>query len=308
MIQLNHVTKLYGTVIGVNDITLTLKPGAYGLLGPNGSGKSTLLNLITGQLAPTLGDLRVLGSKPRNQPELSRRIGYCPGSEGLYSDVSGFEWVEYLLRLQGMTAADASGIAEETLITVGMQEAMHRPIASYSRGMRQRIKLAQALGHDPELLILDEPFNGLDPVGRHQMTQLLLKWVDRGKCLLLASHILYEVESITQSFLLISGGRLMASGTAEEVHRMLVDRPNEITMMTSQPHRLASLLADHELADTLKITDRQVTVATRHPSRLYAKLPAWVIDHGLEISEMHSADESLQALFNSLMKIHRGEL
>ena len=308
MIQFDHVTKLYGTVIGVNDVTLILEPGAYGLLGPNGSGKSTLLNLITGQLAPTMGSLRVLGGRPRNRPELCRRIGYCPGSAGLYSDVSGFEWVQYLLKLQGMRSVDATRAAEETLVTVGMFDAMHRPIASYSRGMRQRVKLAQALAHEPELLILDEPFNGLDPVARHKMTLLLRDWIARGKSLLLASHILYEVEAITQSFLLICGGRLLASGTAKEVRQMLANLPNEITLRTSDPHRLASLLAENHLADSLKITDHHVTVSTRHPGQIYSMLPAWAEDADLEILEMHSADESLQALFNSLMKIHRGEL
>jgi ABC-2 type transport system ATP-binding protein len=308
MIQFSHVTKLYGTVIGVNDITLNLGPGAYGLLGPNGSGKSTMLNLITGQLAPTMGRLRVLGDKPRNRPDLCRRIGYCPGSEGLYTDVSGFHWLQYLLKLQGLPTPDATRVAEETLATVGMLDAMHRPIASYSRGMRQRVKLAQALAHDPELLILDEPFNGLDPVARHEMTELLRDWIARGKSLVLASHILYEVESITQSFLLICGGRLLASGTAKEVNRMLADLPNEITLRTNQPHRLASMLVENQLADSLKIVDQRVTVSTRQPGRIYDVLPAWVEDCELEISEMHSADESLQALFNSLMKIHRGEL
>ena len=138
MIQLENVTKLYGRVIGVNDITLSLAPGAYGLLGPNGSGKTTLLNLITGQLKPTIGTVKVLGKSPRNNAQLSRRIGYCPGSDGLYATVSGYEWVRYLLQLQGLRATQATRAAEQALEIVGMREAMHRPIASYSRGMRQR--------------------------------------------------------------------------------------------------------------------------------------------------------------------------
>ena len=153
MIELRNVTKLYGRVIGVNDFTLTLGPGAYGLLGPNGSGKSTLLNLITGQLRPTLGTVRVMGESPRNNANLFRRLGYCPGSEGLYSNVSGFEWVKYLQQLQGMTAGDAEAAAARSLELVGMTPSMHRPISSYSRGMRQRTKVAQAIAHDPDFLI-----------------------------------------------------------------------------------------------------------------------------------------------------------
>lgn len=308
MIELSHVTKLYGTVIGVNDMTLSLPAGAYGLLGPNGSGKSTLLNLLTGQLRPTIGQVRVFGESPRNNAALFRRLGYCPGSEGLYANVSGYEWVRYLSQLQGMSASAATKAAQESLVIVGMKDAMHRAISSYSRGMRQRIKLAQAIAHDPDFLILDEPFNGLDPIGRHEMGSLLKEWIGQGKSLLLASHLLYEVESITDSFLLISGGRLLASGTAAEVHALLVDVPNEVTIRTNDPRRLASLLLEHEITDSLRIDQNQLVVSTRHPLKLYEQLPGWLAEKGISVEEMHSADESLQALFNSLLKIHRGEL
>jgi ABC-2 type transport system ATP-binding protein len=308
MIELRNVTKLYGRVIGVNDFTLTLEPGAYGLLGPNGSGKSTLLNLITGQLRPTLGTVRVLGESPRNNARLFRRMGYCPGSEGLYANVSGYEWVRYLLRLHGLSSQRATSAAGEALELVGMSHAMHRSIASYSRGMRQRTKLAQALAHDPELLILDEPFNGFDPVGRHELTCVLRDWIGFGKSLIFASHLLHEIESITQSFLLICGGRLLASGTAEEVHAMMAGLPNEVALRSTEPHALAALLLRERAADSVRVVDGCVTVATQHPARLYDRLPGWLAETGLEVTEMHSADESLQALFNSLMKMHRGEL
>lgn len=308
MIQLQNVTKLYGKVIGVNDITLSLDPGAYGLLGPNGSGKSTLLNLLTGQLKPTLGTVNVFGESPRNNDRLYRQTGYCPSSEGLYAAVSGFEWVRYLTQLQGMTRFDAAAAAERALTLVGMQEAMHREISGYSRGMRQRTKLAQAIAHDPDFLILDEPFHGLDPIGRHEMTVALRDWIQQGKSLLLASHILHEVELITQSFLLICGGRLLASGTAEEVHEMLVDLPNEITLRCQASHELAKRLVEHSLTDSLRINGDTVVVSTRHPSQLLSHLPAWTADGSLEITEVRSADESLQSLFTSLLRIHRGEL
>lgn len=308
MIELTHVTKLYGTVIGVNDMTLNLLSGAYGLLGPNGSGKSTLLNLLTGQLRPTIGRVRVFGESPRNNAELFRKLGYCPGSEGLYANVSGYDWVRYLTQLQGMNSSAAATAAKEALATVGMTESMHRPIASYSRGMRQRVKLAQAIAHNPDFLILDEPFNGLDPIGRHEMGSLLKQWIKEGKSLLLASHLLYEVESITESFLLISGGRLLASGTAAEVHALLVDVPNEITIRADDPRRLGSLLLEREITDSLRIEHDHLVLSTRHPGKLYEQLPAWLAESQVNVVEMHSADESLQALFNSLLKIHHGEL
>ena len=308
MIELQNVTKLYGKVIGVNDFTLTLEAGAYGLLGPNGSGKSTLLNLITGQLRPTLGTVRVLGESPRNNANLFRRLGYCPGSEGLYASVSAFDWVKYLQQLQGMTARQAAEAAEAALELVGMTQAMHRPISSYSRGMRQRTKLAQALAHDPDFLILDEPFNGLDPVGRHELTAVLRKWIGQGKSLLFASHLLHEIESLTQSFLLICGGRLLASGTAQDVHAMMVGLPNEVALRCNDPHQLAALLLRERAADSVRIEEGMLTVSTQQPGRLFEQLPGWLKASGLEVSEMHSADESLQELFNSLMKLHRGEL
>ncbi len=308
MIELTNVTKLYGKVIGVNDFTLSLGVGAYGLLGPNGSGKSTLLNLITGQLRPTQGTVRVLGESPCNNANLYRRLGYCPGGEGLYADVSALEWVKYLQQLQGMTAAQADAASKTALDLVGMSGAMYRPISTYSRGMRQRTKLAQAIAHDPDFLILDEPFNGLDPVGRHELTQVLLDWIGMGKSLLFASHLLHEIESITESFLLISGGRLLASGTAQEVHAMMQGLPNEITLRCSDPHRLGALLMQERVADSVRVVDGLLIVATPNPSRVFEPLPRWLAQTGLQVTEMHSADESLQALFNSLMKMHRGEL
>jgi ABC-2 type transport system ATP-binding protein len=264
------------------------------------------LNLITGQLKPTLGDLRVFGHSPRNNAALFRRLGYCPGSDGLYADVSGLEWVCYLQQLQGTVSARTAAI--QALETVGMREAMHRPINTYSRGMRQRTKLAQAIAHDPDFLILDEPFNGLDPVGRHEMTVALRRWIDQGKSLLLASHILHEVESITQSFLLICGGRLLASGTAQDVDEMLVDLPNQITLRSEQPFDLAVLLMKHQAGDSVTIDGQAVTLATRHASRLISSLPNWLAGSGISIGEVQSSDESLGELFNVLLKIHRGEV
>ena len=200
MIRFDSVTKMYGKVLGVNDITLELQPGAYGLLGPNGAGKSTLLNLLIGQLVPTRGSVEVLGLQPRNNPELMRRIGFCPGFEGMYSTVSALEWVTYLLEMQGRSHGEAKFRASECLETVGMQDGMRRPISTYSRGMRQRTKLAQAISHEPELLILDEPLSGLDPVGRAQMTDLLKSWIQQGRSIIIASHVLHEIEALTDSF------------------------------------------------------------------------------------------------------------
>ena len=308
LLRFSHVTKLYGNVIGVNDIDLTLPGGAYGLLGPNGSGKSTMLNLILGQLNPTIGSLRVFGEPPHNNQRLLGRIGYCPSNEGLYANVSAFEWVRYLMELHGMRRNDAKRATERALERVGMTYAMHREISGYSRGMRQRTKLAQAIAHEPALLILDEPFNGLDPIARNDITLLLQDWINQGRSLLMASHILHELECITDSFLLICGGRLLASGTSQEVRAMLVDLPNEILLRTSTPNELAQRMIRLGLVDSVKITDTRVAVATRSPIQLLSYLPAWGSDAQIDIQEVQSADESLQSLFSNLLRIHRGEL
>lgn len=313
LIRFNAVTKLYGKVLGVNDINLTLPAGAYGLLGPNGAGKSTLLNLLTGQLLPTRGTVRVLGQNPRNNPNLMRQIGYCPGFEGLYSSTTGLRWVSFLLEMHGISKITAETRARECLEMVGMREAQDRPISSYSRGMRQRTKLAQAIAHDPKILILDEPLSGLDPVGRAEMTGLLRQRLEAGGSLILASHVLHEIESITDSFLLISGGRLLASGTAEEVHELLFDLPVDVQIRCDNPRRLSALVMEHGLADSVSVTRGAdgtdiLHVATRRMADFSGHLPGWVANNELRIQEMRTSDGSLQSLFNSLMKIHRGEL
>lgn len=309
MIALDHVTKLYGPVIGVNDITLSLPQGAYGLIGPNGSGKTTLLNLVTGQLWPTLGKVRVFDAGPCNNPAVLRRLGVCPEHDVLYPDVTGLEWVTHLMRLHGFGRGEARRRAEATLDRLGMAHAMRRRMGGYSRGMRQRTKLAQAVAHDPELLILDEPLNGLDPVGRHEITALLVDWIRRGRGLLLASHMLHEVEAVTQSFLLICGGRLLASGSAEEVHTLLAEVPNEIRIRTSDASALARRLVEERAVESVRFADggETLVVATRSPTSLYARLPHWLEGTGIEVREVRSSDESLQALFNALMRIHRGD-
>jgi ABC-2 type transport system ATP-binding protein len=310
MIRFEDVTKLYKTVIGVNDVSLDLAPGAYGLLGPNGSGKTTFINLLIGQLRPTIGSVLVFDQDPWQRGELLRRIGICPAIDILLPNVTGLDWVQYLVRMHGFTAADAARRAEAALETVGMQHAMRRPIGSYSLGMRQRCKIAQAIAHEPELLILDEPFNGLDPVGRHELTSLFLRWIGEGKSFLLASHLLHEVEAVRPSFLLISGGRLLASGSPQEVHSMLADLPNEIHVRVDRPKELAARLWEVESVDSIRVDTQlnEVVISTRRPLVLSQHLPAIVSEGRFHVVEVRSGKESLHQLFTTLMRLHRGEV
>ena len=241
-----------------------------------------------------------------------RRIGFCPGFEGMYSSTNAVEWVTYLLEMQGFTRAKAMHRAIDCLEMTGMVEGMYRPISTYSRGMRQRTKLAQAIAHEPELLILDEPLSGLDPVGRSQMTDALRRWIDLGRSVIIATHVLHEVEALTQSFLLISGGRVLASGTAAEVHELLYKVPMEIQVRCSDGRDLAARLLRENLADAVRVSTlsqgETVNITTRNGAVLAERISVWVREDGLKIFEMKTADDSLQSLFNSLMKIHRGEL
>ncbi len=310
MIEFKNVTKLYKSVIGVNDISLNLEPGAYGLLGPNGSGKTTFINLITGQLKPTIGEVSVFGVTPTQDDSILRKIGLCPALEPFYHRLTGFQWVVYLTRLHGINAAEAKELAEQALENVGMSENMNRPISSYSLGMRQRCKLAQAMAHNPELLILDEPFNGLDPVGRIEMTDYLRGWIDNGRSLILASHVLHEVEAVHPRFLLISGGRLLASGSPTEVRELMTDCPHVFKIKSDDCQKLSGLLLQAINIDKIELDPKQQTVeiATREATLLYGVINDIVNDQHVKIFQISSSEDSLQELFTNLLKIHRGEL
>ena len=313
MIQLQEVTKLYKTVIGVNEVSLSLEPGTYGLLGPNGSGKTTLINLILGQLRPTLGKVTLFGKNPWTRDHLLRRVGLCPSLEVNYPRVTGFEWVKYLVQMHGFHAAEATKRAEAALEQVKLTYAMHRPMRSYSLGMRQRAKITQAVAHEPELLILDEPFNGLDPVGRNDVKEFLNNWKQKGKSLILASHILHEVEAVNPSFLLISGGRLLASGSPEDVRAILSDTPNTIMLRTDQPRRLLSciiklpMIEAGRLIESGKNEEPHLEIDTRSTASMLKALPQILKAESINVTEIQSADNSLKHLFTTLMRMHRGE-
>jgi len=309
MIELNHVTKMYGNVVGVNDLTITLPAAAYGLIGPNGAGKTTLINLLIGHLRPTIGSVHVFDATPSRDRRVLRQIGLCPATDVLYPNVSALEWVQYQVRLHGIARRECKRLAESALEKVGMSAVMHRLMGTYSLGMRQRTKIAQAIAHEPQLLILDEPYNGLDPVGRSDMTQMLKDWTEAGRGLLFASHVLQEIESITSSFLLIFGGRLLASGTATEIESLLAKTPQEIRIIGPDAAKLIQRFANVDWVDSLQLTDgrRELRVSLRDPTQLYREIASWIASDGLRIQRVSVADGNLAAIFESLLRHHRGE-
>jgi ABC-2 type transport system ATP-binding protein len=303
LLDCRSLTKIYGVVVGVNDVSLELEPGVHGLLGPNGAGKSTLIKLIMGQLRPTAGTIRVLGEDPWNNPGLLSRIGYCPEHDAFWSFQSAFEFVSTLARLSGLSSADAGAAARDALARVGAEEFWDRPISTYSKGMRQRTKLAQALVHDPDLLILDEPLSGTDPVGRREIMDIVASLGAEGKSVLVSSHVMHEVQAMTRRFLLIYGGRVLAAGDVQEIRRLLYEIPHRIRIACDRPRELARALAGEEVVDGVEFDagKGELWVTTREPRELFAVLPTCAVNVGVSVRELGSEDESLDAVFEYLV-------
>jgi ABC-2 type transport system ATP-binding protein len=305
MISIQHLTKLYGPVIGVNDVSVDLADGAHGLLGPNGAGKTTFLGLVTGQLRPTMGRVTVFGEPPFGNPRVLRRIGYCPAAELGDRTTTPRDWVRYLVRLSGFTAAEATAHADRALDQVGLAAASRRPLGTLSKGMRQRAKLAGAIAHDPDLLVLDEPFDGLDPVARHELVELVRSWA-KTRSLIVASHLLHEVESLDAGLAVILGGRLVASGTAAEIRGLVDALPAEVRVRCAEPQRFAEIACRVEGVAGVRFEAGVVIVSTSRPAALAEQAVARAAAEGLCVSEVVPADRSLEGIFTQLVRLHRG--
>ncbi|MFM7206046.1 MAG: ABC transporter ATP-binding protein [Planctomycetaceae bacterium] len=305
MIEIRNLTKFYGSVIGVNDVTVDLSAGAHGLLGPNGAGKTTFLGLVTGQLRPSMGCVRVFGMLPFGNPRVLRRVGYCPAADLGDRSSTPREWVTYLVRLSGFAASAAAARAEEALERVGLGEAAARPLATLSKGMRQRAKLAGAIAHDPDLLVLDEPFVGLDPVARHDLVEMVREW-SRSRSLIVASHLLHEVEALDAGLAVILGGRLVASGTAAEIRGLVDALPAEVRVRCSAPRRFAEIACGVGGVEGVRIEDGVVVVETRRPEGVLAEAVPRAVDEQLGVTEVVPADRSLEGIFGQLVRLHRG--
>ena len=303
IVQTENLSKWYGEVLGVNDVTLTIHPGITGLLGPNGAGKTSLLKLMTGQLKPNQGHITVLDQPVWNNVQLTRRIGYCPDIELAYQFMSGFEFIAFLATLSGYDKADVESRSLKVLETVDMLSAKDKPIGSYSKGMRQRIKLAQALVHEPELLFLDEPLTGLDPIGRRHILALLAELVEQGISMVVSSHILYEIEAMTETILLIHQGRILAEGTISDIRELIDEHPHKVYMRAAEPRRLAQICLPFE--DILSVTFGNevgdVVIETAKPDAFYARLPQILIENELNVSQLYSPDDNLSAVFKYLV-------
>ena len=303
IIEFDGVSKWYGNVIGLNKLTLHLPAGVTGLLGPNGAGKSTLLQLATGQLQPSQGTVRVLGQSVWDNPALNRLIGLCPEQDAFYEWMTGHDFVRTCARLSGMGRREATAAADRAMQLVGMTENMNRAVSGYSKGMRQRTKLAQALVHQPRVLFLDEPLTGTDPVARRDLIDVVRNLGAAGCSVVVSSHVLHEIQSLTTRIVLLHRGRLVAQGQVREIRDLIDKHPHRIVLICDKFRELASKLATCGDVDGIKFLDREsgLMVETRQPDAFYARLPALALSDGLALREVYSEDDNLEAVFKYLV-------
>jgi len=303
LVQADHVSKWYGQVSGLNDVTVAIPPGITGLLGPNGAGKSTFMKLMTGQLKPSQGTIRVLGEPIWGNPDIYSRIGFCPEQDAFYDRMTGFEWVNALVRLNGYSNADADAATKSALEKVDLLDAAGKKIGAYSKGMRQRVKLAQALVHDPDLLILDEPLTGMDPLMRRKTIRLIKDWARAGKHIIVSSHILHEIESMTSNILLINNGRILAEGNVHQIRDLIDTHPHTVFVRGADPRALARRFMAEDDVLSMKFEPGAVIVETSKPDSFYARLTELAASgEAGRIDEVQSPDDNLQAVFKYLVK------
>jgi ABC-2 type transport system ATP-binding protein len=303
LVQTEHVSKWYGQVSGLNDVTVSIPPGITGLLGPNGAGKSTFMKLMTGQLKPSQGTIRVLGEPIWGNPPIYARFGFCPEQDAFYDRMTGLEWVTALMRLNGVTDAEADAAARRAIEAVDLMEAADKKIGAYSKGMRQRIKLAQALVHDPELLILDEPLTGMDPLMRRKTIRLIKDWARAGRHIIVSSHILHEIESMTSNILLINNGRILAEGNVHQIRGLIDTHPHTVYVRGADPRALARRFLAEDDVLSMKFETDAVVVETSRPDHFYARLTELAATgEAGQIDEVQSPDDNLQAVFKYLVK------
>jgi ABC-2 type transport system ATP-binding protein len=303
VVAFHEVSKWYGNVIGINKLSLEIRPGVTGLLGPNGAGKSTLLQLATGQLRQSQGIIRVLGQPVWNNASLNRSIGLCPEQDAFYEWMTGWDFVHTCARLSGLTRRGAREGAARTIDAVGMTKHQARAVRGYSKGMRQRIKLAQSLVHDPEVLFLDEPLTGTDPVARRDLMDIIQRLGSEGKSVLVSSHVLHEVESLTPNIVLLNHGRLLAEGNVRQIRDLIDSHPHHIVLVSDAYRKIASRLVAWDDVEGVRVmtSDNSLMVETRAPDAFYSRLPALSLEDGMAIKAVYSDDDNLEAVFKYLV-------
>lgn len=301
VLSFDRVSKWHGPVLGLNHVTLDLRPGITGLVGHNGAGKSTLLNLAAGLTRPDLGRVTVAGVDAW-VPAAKRRLGFVPELDAFPEDLTGRRFLRAMAKLHGFSRAEADDRAEQALALAAMTDRADRPLAGYSKGMRQRIKLAQAILHDPPLLLLDEPLNGIDPVGRREMIALFQDLAGRGKCLLISSHELDALERLTNHVAILAGGRLAAVGAVAQIRELLDDHPHAIRLDCDQILDVAHRLLEWDNVVGIDRDDKGLTLRVHHPARFFERLGVLVREEQIEVTRLETLDDRAHDVLGYLLR------
>lgn len=302
-IEFEDVSKFYGEVLGVNRVNLRIAPGITSLVGPNGSGKTTLMNLMTGLLRPSSGRISVLGVSPAESEAVFREVGYCSQFDSFPRGATAREFIEFYLRVHGYTREESAGLTEAAIGRVSLNEAADRKVSAFSKGMRQRVRLAQSIAHNPSVLVLDEPLNGLDPMARAEIIRLFRQFADAGMYVIISSHILHEVDMMSDSVVLMHNGYVVAEGEVHGVRDEIDEHPIQILVRCDRPQTLAAKLFEHEYTVEARIhDDRQgLFVKTRRPDDFYLLLNKVIIEQDLQIESVAPVDDDLSAVYQYLI-------
>jgi len=303
ILRAEKLSKWYGNILGISDINLEIHNGITGLLGPNGAGKSTFLKIAAGQLKPKIGTLTAFGETVFDNPRLFRRIGFCPEHDSAYAEMSGWRFIVLLARLHGFPAGEAEEKAEKALGTVGLLESRDRLIKGYSFGMRQRLRLATSILHEPELLMLDEPLRGVDPLWRVRIIQLIKEYGRQGRTVIVSSHILPEIEAMTSEIVLIHQGKIFAKGDIHRIRGLIDSHPHQVSLRCPAPRRLAERLIASDFVLSVEFTPdgSGLTVKTGQRDLFFAALMRLIAENKVEVEEITSPDDNLQAVFDYLI-------
>jgi ABC-2 type transport system ATP-binding protein len=309
MIVFEDVSKFYGEVLGVNRVNLQIAPGITSLVGPNGSGKTTLMNLMTGLLKPTGGRISVLGMSPNDPEKMFRKVGYCSQFDSFPRGATAREFISFYLRVHGYTERQTADLTQAALERVSLVEAADRKVSGYSKGMRQRVRLAQSIAHNPSILVLDEPLNGLDPMARAEIIRLFRELAEAGMYLVISSHILHEVDMMSDSVVLMHNGYVVAEGDVHGVRDEIDEHPVQILVRCDRPQVLAARLFENEHTVEARIhDDRQgLFVKTRRPDDFYLLLNKVVTEQDIQVESVAPADDDLNAVYQYLITSDGGQ-
>jgi ABC-2 type transport system ATP-binding protein len=303
VITFENVSRFYGEVLGVNRVSMSIPPGVTSLVGPNGSGKTTLMNLMTGLLRPTEGKIQVLGISPQNPERLCKVLGYCAQFDTFPKGLTGYKFIYSYLCVHGMSHAECDERTKAVLELVGLTSAANRTVAAYSKGMRQRVKLAQAIAHDPKIVVLDEPLNGLDPMARAEAIALFQQWGEQGRHVIVSSHILHEVDRISDRVILLSQGYVVAEGQIQGVRSEVKDQPMQILVRCDRPSVLAARLfqQDHIVEAIIQGDGKNLLLRTKDADSFYLLLNRVILETGLEVESVAPADDDVNSVYQYLI-------